>query len=59
MQSFCEQADEDDLAIPSHHSPLKPSGACSFQKGKKKISDNFGDAKKERKGWWRGCVKVC
>lgn len=36
MQSFCEQADEDDLAIPSHHSPLKPSGACSFQKEKKK-----------------------
>lgn len=39
MQSFCEQVDEDDLAIPSHHSPLKPSGAFSFKKEKKKKKD--------------------
>lgn len=58
MQSFCEQVDEDDLAIPSHHSPLKPSGDCSFKKEKKKkISDNFGGRERQRRGRdGGGCV---
>lgn len=61
MQSFCEQVDEDDLAIPSHHSPLNLQEHVHSKRKKKRYLTTLvaENAKKERKEWWRRCVKVC